>query len=262
MGLEREDFTMRTRFREIMLCCLLALGLSATYGVQHLKAQVLYGSVVGTVTDQSGAVVPKATVTVTNVNTGQAREGTTDDAGYYSIPNVLEGTYDLSVKMTGFRPYLEKGVDVSINAVRRVNPSLQLGPVTESVRVEASAAILQTTKADVNVNLETRAMENLPLSNYRNYQTLINLVPGATPARFQNAEADTPERSLSTNINGQQRGANNTRVRSEEHTSELQSRLHLVCRLLLEKKKTRTPALKQKVPSCSSYTQHKHRAAE
>src|SRR2546428_62754 len=212
MGLEREVFTMRARFREIILCCLLALGLSATYGVQHLKAQVLYGSVVGTVTDQSGAVVPKATVTVTNVNPGQAREGTTDDAGYYSIPNVLEGTYDLSVKMTGFRPYLEKGVDVSINAVRRVNPSLQLGPVTESVTVEASAAILQTTKADVNVNLETRAMENLPLSNYRNYQTLINLVPGATPARFQNAEADTPERSLSTNINGQQRGANNTRV--------------------------------------------------
>src|SRR2546428_12561967 len=212
MGLEREVFTMRARFREIILCCLLALGLSATYGVQHLKAQVLYGSVVGTVTDQSGAVVPKATVTITNVNTGQAREGTTDDAGYYSIPNVLEGTYDLSVKMSGFRPYLEKGVDVSINTVRRVNPSLQLGPVTESVTVEASGAILQTTKADVNVKLETRAMENLPLSNYRNYQTLINLVPGATPARFQNAEADTPERSLSTNINGQQRGANNTRV--------------------------------------------------
>src|SRR6187399_2632014 len=55
-------------------------------------------------------------------------------------------------------------------------------------------------------------MENLPLSGYRNYQSLINLVPGATPARIQNAVTDTPGRALSTNINGQERGANNTRV--------------------------------------------------
>jgi hypothetical protein len=180
--------------------------------VQRLNAQVLYGSVVGTVTDQTGAVVPKASVTITNVATSQAKEATTDAAGYYSIPNVLEGTYNLTVKATGFRPYEEKNVPISINAVRRVDVSLQLGPVTESVTVEASAAVLQTTKADVSVNLESRAMANLPLSNYRNYQTLINLVPGATPARFQNAEADTPGRSLSTNVNGQQRGANNTRL--------------------------------------------------
>ena len=55
-------------------------------------------------------------------------------------------------------------------------------------------------------------MENLPLSGYRNYQSLINLVPGATPARFQNAVTDTPGRALTTNVNGQERGANNTRV--------------------------------------------------
>ncbi len=176
---------MRARFREVMLSCLLALGLSATYGVQHLKAQVLYGSVLGTVTDQTGGVVPNATVIITNVETGQAREGTTDDAGYYSILDILEGRYDLTVKATGFRPYTEKNVRVSINTVTRVNVSLQLGQVTESVTVEASAAVLQTTKVDVSVNLESRAMENLPLSNYRNYQTLINLVPGATPARFR-----------------------------------------------------------------------------
>jgi len=180
--------------------------------VQRLNAQVLYGSVVGTVTDQTGAVVPEAAVTITNINTGQTREGTTDAAGYYSIPNVLEGTYDLSVKKTGFRPYLEKGVRVSINAVRRVDVSLQLGAVTESVTVEASAVVLQTQKSDVSTNLESRAMVNLPLSNYRNFQTLINLVPGANPGRFQNAEADTPERALTTNVNGQQRGANNTRL--------------------------------------------------
>ena len=203
---------MFQRAKTLVWAFLVGAVLLAPMFVQRLNAQVLYGSVAGTATDQSGAVVPKATVTLTNVETGQAREATTDDAGYYAIPNVLQGTYDLSVKMTGFRPYVEKGVIVSINSVTRVNPSLQLGPVTESVTVEASAAVLQTTKSDVSTSLESRAMENLPLSNYRNYQTLINLVPGATPGRFQNAEADTPGRSLTTNVNGQARGANNTRV--------------------------------------------------
>jgi len=96
--------------------------------------------------------------------------------------------------------------------VRRADVALQVGQVSETVTVEASAAVLQTTKADVAVNLESKAIETLPLGGYRNYQTLINLVPGATPARLQNAVTDTPGRSLTTNINGQDRGANNTRL--------------------------------------------------
>ena len=84
--------------------------------------------------------------------------------------------------------------------------------MTEQVTVEASAAVLQTTKSDVSTTLEARAVQNLPLSAYRNYQSLINLVPGATPARFQNAVTDTPGRALTTNVNGQERGANNTRL--------------------------------------------------
>jgi hypothetical protein len=180
--------------------------------VQRLNAQVLYGSVVGSVTDQTGAVVPGATVSITNVQTGQAREAMTDDAGYYSIPNLLEGTYDLSVKMTGFRTYLEKGIVVSINTVRRVNITLQVGQVAETVSVEATTAVLQTAKADVSANLESRAVVNLPLANYRNYQTLLNLVPGVTPGNLQNAVTDTPGRSLTNNVNGMDRGANNTRL--------------------------------------------------
>ena len=62
------------------------------------------------------------------------------------------------------------------------------------------------------MNLEARAIGNLPLSGYRNFQSLINLVPGATPVRFQNAVIDTPQRDFTTNVNGQDRGDNNTRV--------------------------------------------------
>ncbi len=196
----------------VMLSCL-AIGLMVTgYAARPASAQVLYGSIVGTLTDQTGAVVPKAAVTVTNQSTGLSRQATTDDAGYYSIPNLPEGTYDLSVGASGFKPYTQKNLNVPINSVTRVNATIQVGAVTESVVVEASTAALQTTKADVNVTLDTRAMENLPLSGYRNFQSLINLVPGATPARLQNAVTDTPGRALTTNVNGQERGANNTRV--------------------------------------------------
>ena len=183
-----------------------------SYAARTASAQVLYGSIVGTLTDESGAVVPQATVTVKNTSTGLSRDAKTDNAGYYSIPNLPEGTYDLSVEAGGFRPYTQKGLNVPINAVTRANVVIAVGAVTEQVTVEAGTAALQTTKSDVSVNLDPKAIENLPLSGYRNFQSLINLVPGATPARYQNAVTDTPGRALSSNVNGQERGANNTRV--------------------------------------------------
>ncbi|MDP2997261.1 MAG: TonB-dependent receptor [Bryobacterales bacterium] len=182
------------------------------YEAPVASAQVLYGSIVGTVTDQANAVVPKTAVTILNTATGLSRQATSDEAGYYSISNLPQGAYDLSVTVTGFKPLTQKGVHVLINTVTRADVRLEVGTVTDSVTVEASAALLQTNKADVNVNLEARAIGNLPLGGYRNFQSLVNLVPGATPGRFQNAVIDTPQRDFTTNVNGQDRGANNTRV--------------------------------------------------
>jgi hypothetical protein len=104
----------------------------------------------------------------------------------------------------GFKTYTQKGVNVPINVATRVDATIQLGALSEQVTVEANAAVLQTSKSDVSVSLDPRAIENLPLSGYRNFQTLINLVPGATPARFQNAVTDTPGRALTSNVNGQE----------------------------------------------------------
>jgi hypothetical protein len=183
-----------------------------SYEAPRASAQVLYGSIVGTVTDQAGAVVPNANVKVTNTATGLARQVIADSGGSYSIPNLLEGVYELSVSAGGFKPLTQKGVSVRINNVAHVDLKLEVGGVSESVTVESSSAVLQTTKSDVNTTLEPQALENLPLSGYRNFQSLVNLVPGATPGRFQNAVIDTPQRDLTTNVNGQERGANNTRV--------------------------------------------------
>jgi len=81
------------------------------------------------VSDQANAVVPKTAVTVKNTSTGLSRQVNTDDAGYYSITNLPEGVYDLSVSAAGFRPLTQKGVNVLINNFTRVNLSLEVGAV-------------------------------------------------------------------------------------------------------------------------------------
>ncbi|HEY6988234.1 MAG TPA: TonB-dependent receptor [Bryobacteraceae bacterium] len=175
-------------------------------------SQVLYGTLVGTVTDQSDAVVPKADVTATNGATNQTYRAVTDDQGRYSIPDVLPGKYTIKVSATGFRSLVQNEVNVSINTVNRADLKLQVGQVSEQITVEGQAVALQTDKSDVHSEISSTAIENMPLSRYRNYQQLINLVPGATPAAFQNSSTDTPGKAMTTNVNGANRNSNNTRL--------------------------------------------------
>ena len=94
----------------------------------------------------------------------------------------------------------------------RVNVSLAVGALTETVEVAAGTTVLQTDNADLSTELTSKDIVNLPLNQYRNYQMLLNLVPGATPAQFQNAEIDSPGRSLRTWVNGTQPNSNATRI--------------------------------------------------
>lgn len=181
-------------------------------GVHRAHAQVLYGSIVGQVDDPSGSNVPNATVTLFNKATGQTRETVTDTAGRFSIANILEGNYDVSVKVQGFRTLTRTDVRVTINTVNRLDLKLEVGQVSDEVTVQGSAAVLQTDKADTHSEITSKPITTLPLNQYRNYQALLNLVPGATPAAFQNSTASSPQRSLATNINGTNKNNNNTRL--------------------------------------------------
>ena len=122
------------------------------------------------------------------------------------------GAYDIKVSLSGFREFLQTNVPVSVNQISRVDVKLDVGALTETVTVQSAAELLQTDKADVHTELKSAEITSLPLNQFRNYQALINLVPGATPGVFQNAETDTPARSLSTNVNGQNRNNNGTRT--------------------------------------------------
>src|ERR1035437_8633428 len=153
------------------------------------RAQVLYGSIVGTVQDETGGVVPNATVTIANTSTGQSRETTTTDDGAYLFVDVAAGSYSLTTTAKGFRTSRTNNVEVTINAVARQDMRLRVGERTETVTVEASAIAIQADSADVHVSLMSQQVTQLPLSGYRNYQTLINLVPGATPANYQDRKS-------------------------------------------------------------------------
>jgi outer membrane receptor protein involved in Fe transport len=176
------------------------------------SAQLLYGSIVGTVEDASGAVVPGAAVTLTNTETGTARETKADEQGRYTVLSLLPGNYDMVVTATGFRSLTRTGIVVTINTVTRVAARLEVGQISDKVTVSAETATLQTDRSDTRSELTSRAVVELPLGGYRNYQTLINLVPGATPAALQNSVGSSPSRSLTTNINGTNRNNNNTRI--------------------------------------------------
>ncbi|HEX4168913.1 MAG TPA: TonB-dependent receptor [Bryobacteraceae bacterium] len=176
------------------------------------KAQVLYGSIVGTVTDQTGAVVPRAEVKATNPATGETRVANTDGEGRFTIGNVMPGAYQIDVTATGFQQATSSGVTATINTVTRLDVQMQLGSQTQQVTVSGAATLLQTDKSDTHAELSPHEMANLPLPNYRNFQSLFNLIPGATPAAFTNSITDVPQRSLSTNVNGTNRNNNNTRV--------------------------------------------------
>ncbi|HET7697162.1 MAG TPA: TonB-dependent receptor [Vicinamibacterales bacterium] len=190
----------------LLIGALLLLTSSATI------AQVLYGSIVGVVKDPQGGNVPGATVTIVNKDTNLTREATTDAEGGYTFNNVQAGRYDVKVTLQGFRENVRTGVPVSIGEISRVDLTLEVGTVSETVTVASEAQLLQTDKADVSTELKSQELTSMPLNRFRNYQALINLVPGTTPMAFGNAETDTPARSLATNVNGQVNTNNSTRT--------------------------------------------------
>jgi hypothetical protein len=189
---------------------ILVVSILALPAVSH--AQVLYGSLVGTVTDPSQAAVGLATVTVIHQQTSLARQTTTSTDGAYRFTNLQPGSYTLRVTLEGFKEYVESDVPVSANAVSRVDITLEVGSLSEAITVHSERALLQTDAGDLHVEVKGEAIVRLPLGPYRNYQSLMNLFPGATPTQFQNAITDTPARALTTNVNGTARNNNNTRL--------------------------------------------------
>ena len=175
-------------------------------------AQVLYGSLLGNVTDETGSAVPGATVTITQTETRASHEAITDSAGAYHFTTVPSGTYTVTVKLPGFRTFTRTQVPVTLNNVTRVDVALQVGQLSETVSVAADAPLLQTDRAEVRSELKTRELVNLPVSLNRNYQYLFRVLPGFTPPAEAHSVPANPSRALVFNVNGASRSSNNIRI--------------------------------------------------
>jgi hypothetical protein len=194
-----------SRYVIFVLVALLTLAPAAS-------AQVLYGSVVGNVSDGSGAAVPDATVTLTQTSTGLTRQGHTNETGQFQFPTMPGGVYEVTVAKAGFTTFSTKDVSVSPNGVARVDVSLEVGAIAESVRVEAAPAPLQTDRAEVRSEITAKQFENAPLPPGRNYSHLFKVLPGFTYPRNGNGPSVDPSRAALYNVNGTTRQSNSVRI--------------------------------------------------
>jgi hypothetical protein len=143
-------------------------------------AQTFYGSIVGTITDTSGAAVPAAKVTVSSKATADRRTAETDTSGNYQVLNLVPGAYQINVEANGFKRLERSEVEVQVAGSLRVDASMEVGDVTQVVEVSAQAALIQTENASVSQTVAGRAVTEMAL-NGRNVMNLVALVPGVTP---------------------------------------------------------------------------------
>lgn len=196
--------------RGLLASVLLASALLLTGN--NISAQALYGTLVGNISDPQAAFLPGVSVAIINTGTGLKQATVTDENGGYIFRNLLPGNYEITISGKGFKETKQTDVAVTAGNPKRVDIMLQIGGAQETVTVAADASTLKTEKSDLSSEITAAQVTSLPLNQYRNYQSLLNLIPGATPTQMQNAEIDSPGRSLRTWVNGTQPSSNTTRI--------------------------------------------------
>jgi hypothetical protein len=156
----------------------LTLILSAFWLTSSASAQLTTADILGTVTDVSGAVVPNAAITLTNLGTNEKRSSQSNGSGDYSFTLLPVGHYSISVKASGFQEAITKDLAVEAGDRARADVHLQLGSESTVVEVTAQTPLLQADSATVSSTVTAKAVQDLPL-NGRNFVQLVQLVPGA-----------------------------------------------------------------------------------
>jgi hypothetical protein len=149
-------------------------------------AQVAGATLSGTVSDPSGAAINGAQVTITNTATGVSRTVTTNNDGFYSAPNLLPGTYQVSVSDQGFATTVESDVQLAVAAQQTLNVTVKVGNTTEKVEVHAEASSVQTSSPTLSAEVTGTTIRQLPL-NGRDWTQLAVLEPGVTTVNTQSS---------------------------------------------------------------------------
>jgi hypothetical protein len=159
------------------------------------SAQVTTATIVGTITDSSGAALPGATVTARNVDTGFNRTAPSNEAGAYRLEFLPIGRYVVEVSLSGFKTATRSGIVLSVNDTARVDASLSVGGVTETVNVEGASPDVNTTTSEVSKTIDAVAIQSLPIVD-RNVYSLLDLTPGVQSNNNGIASASSGTNSL------------------------------------------------------------------
>jgi hypothetical protein len=185
-------------------------------GLAHqAAAQVGTSSILGYVYDSTGAAIPRAQVTLTRPSTGLRLTTKTNQTGLYKFPDLLPGTYDLTITHSGFQTYQVRGIVLQVDQHPQYNATLQVGAVTQAVTVRGGVQMLETNTASAGQVIPERTVVSLPL-NGRNFLQLATLGAGTTPPVLQGSNA-----SFATNITGTPNSTVNLGGNRESATSYL-----------------------------------------
>jgi hypothetical protein len=160
-----------------------------------LPAQVAGATLSGTVTDTSGAIIPNAEISIKNVATGVTRNLRADTAGFYTAPNLLPGTYEVTVSAPSFSTQLRTGVTLSVGAQQVLNLTLQVGQVTQKIQVTGEAPAVQLATSSIGAVVNSTTVRELPL-NGRSWTDLASLQPGVDAIQTQIPFSTGPTRGV------------------------------------------------------------------
>ncbi len=180
-----------------------ALGLLGVFSVPGALGQAVYGSILGTVSDPSGAAVHGAKVTVTSQTKNVSTDTTTNESGNYSATHLTPDVYSIRIESQGFKILEFRDIEVSADTGSRVDGQFQVGSASEQVEVTSEAPQLKTDRADVSIEFSSQAIENAPILN-RNFTSFELLSPGTQKlVGWSHAATENPQGGQQIFVNGQ-----------------------------------------------------------
>lgn len=188
------------RFARLAVACAASAALCFS---SSLYGQAVYGSINGTITDNTGAVVPSATITVTDVSKGTSVTVTSNASGEYTVQHLIPDTYDVKVEAKGFQTFQATGIPVAADTSPRIDAQLKVGASTQTVNVSADTIpLLKTDRADVSTVFTNQEVQDLPIPD-RNFTNMQLLLPGAQPLGWGHAADENPQGSKQIQVDGQ-----------------------------------------------------------
>jgi hypothetical protein len=176
------------------------------FGGSQLRAQAVTGSIVGTLTDSTGAAVPGATIVVTDIGKGTSQTTQSNASGNYSVYRLIPDAYSVKAAAKGFTDAAAQSVGVSAGSATQLNLIFQVAGSTQSVTVNAGAPALQTDSADVASVISEKQLQDLPNQN-RNFTTFALLTPGVQRGSYETAPTENPQGTQSLEVNGSNYGS-------------------------------------------------------